>query len=139
MNDMQPLPPTIVPLRESALPDAAAALARAFQDDPLQTYVFPDPAERVARSPGHFTPLLRYGLKFGEVLTTTDPSAGAAVWLGPEASYHSKPSTLTGANGIASISDSVIAPVVAMYFYRLQAGNSMLSRKPIVLRCWGQE
>lgn len=71
--------PTIVPLREGDLPAAAAALA--LQDDPLQTYVFPDPAERAARSPGHFAPLLRYGLQFGEVLTTTASPAGAAVWL----------------------------------------------------------
>lgn len=77
--------PTATPLRESDLPAAAAALARAFQDDPLQAYVFPDPAERAVRSPGHFVPLLRYGLQFGEVLTTTGSPAGAAVWLGPDA------------------------------------------------------
>src|SRR5258708_1401720 len=77
--------PTIIPLGEVDLPAAAAALARAFQDDPLQTYVFPDPTERAARSPGHFAPLLRYGLQFGEVLTATGSPAGAAVWLGPDA------------------------------------------------------
>ncbi len=79
------VPPTIVPLSDGDLLAAAAGLAKAFQDDPLQTYVFPDPAERAARSPGHFAPLLRYGMRFGEVLTTSDPSAGAAVWLGPNA------------------------------------------------------
>ncbi len=77
--------PTIVPLREVDLPVAAEGLARAFQEDPLQSYVFPDPVERAARSPGHFAPLLRYGLRFGEVLSTTRPSDGAAVWLGPGA------------------------------------------------------
>ena len=77
--------PTIVPLREGDLSAAAAALARAFQDDPLQTYVFPDPIERALRSPGHFAPLLRYGLQFGEVFTTAGAPAGAAVWLGPNA------------------------------------------------------
>lgn len=77
--------PAILPLGEDDLPAAAAGLARAFQDDPLQTYVFPDPAERATRSPGHFAPLLRYGLAFGEVLTTSRPSDGAAVWLGPDA------------------------------------------------------
>jgi hypothetical protein len=77
--------PKIVALRESDLPAAAAALSRAFQDDPLQTYVLPDPVERAAQSPGLFAPLLRYGLNFGEVLTTAGSPAGAAVWLGPEA------------------------------------------------------
>ena len=51
----------IVPLREADVPVAAAALARAFMDDPLQTYVVPDPAERARKSPHHFEPLLRYG------------------------------------------------------------------------------
>lgn len=76
---------TIAPLREDDLAAAAAVLARAFHDDPLQTYVFPDPAERVARSPAHFESLLRYGLQFGEVLTTAGVPRGAAVWLGPNA------------------------------------------------------
>src|SRR5437870_1912575 len=78
-------PPKIVALREGDLPAAAAALSRAFQDDPLQTYVLPDPVERAAQSPGLFAPLLRYGLNFGEVLTTAGSPAGAAVWLRPEA------------------------------------------------------
>src|SRR5947208_10136531 len=77
--------PEIVPLRERDLPAAAAALSRAFHDDPLQMYVFPDPVERAARSPALFTPLLRYGLLFGEVLTTAGGPVGAAVWLGPAA------------------------------------------------------
>ena len=77
--------PEIVPLRERDLPAAAAALSRAFHDDPLQMYVFPDPVERAARSPALFTPLLRYGLLFGEVLTTAGGPEGAAVWLGPAA------------------------------------------------------
>src|SRR5258705_13905140 len=79
------IPPKIVALCEGDLPAAAAALSRAFQDDPLQKYVLPDPVERAAQSPGLFTPLLRYGLNFGEVLTTAGSPAGAAVWLGPEA------------------------------------------------------
>ena len=77
--------PTIVRLAEQDLSAAAAALARAFQDDPLQTYVFPEPVERAARSPALFAPLLRYGLLFGEVLTTAGAPMGAAVWLGPHA------------------------------------------------------
>ena len=75
--------PEIVPLRERDLPAAAVALSRAFHGDPLQTYVFPDPVERAARSPALFTPLLRYGLLLGEVLTTAGGPVGAAVWLGP--------------------------------------------------------
>lgn len=74
----------IVPLREADLAAAAAVLARAFQDDPLQTYTLPDPEERAALSPALFAAALRYGLLFGEVLTTAGSPAGAAVWLGPD-------------------------------------------------------
>ena len=74
----------IVSLREENLSAAAESLARAFHDDPLQAYVFPDAAERAARSPAHFAPLLRYGMLFGEVLTTQDKPLGAVVWLPPE-------------------------------------------------------
>lgn len=74
----------IVSLSEENLNSAAAALARAFHNDPLQKYVFPDETERAARSPAHFLPLLRYGMLFGEVLTNEGEPQGAAVWLPPE-------------------------------------------------------
>jgi len=76
--------PEIVSLRADDLHAAAAALARAFQDDPLQVYMFPDPVERAARSPAHFAPTVRYGLQFGEVLTTAGTPVGAAVCLPPD-------------------------------------------------------
>ena len=75
--------PNIVPLREENLSAAAEALARAFHNDPLQAYVFPDPIERAIRSPAHFAPILRYGLLFGEVLTTEGKPLGASVWIPP--------------------------------------------------------
>lgn len=61
---------------------ASRVLARAFQGDPLQSYVFPDPGERSALSPAHFEPLIRYGLLAGEVWAT-DPLNGVAVWWPP--------------------------------------------------------
>jgi ribosomal protein S18 acetylase RimI-like enzyme len=78
-------PPEIVSLNDHALPAAAAALARAFHDDPLQVHCLPDPVARAQRSPAHFELVLRYGLMFGEVLTTAGAPRGAAVWLGPDA------------------------------------------------------
>jgi ribosomal protein S18 acetylase RimI-like enzyme len=75
----------ITHLREADLPAAAAALNRAFYNDPLQVYTLPDPAERAERSPALFSAALRYGLLFGEVLTTPGEPLGAAIWLGPEA------------------------------------------------------
>ena len=78
-------PPEITHLREADLPAVADALSRAFQNDPLQVYTLPDPAERALLSPPLFAAALRYGLLFGEVLTNVGPPAGAAIWLGPDA------------------------------------------------------
>src|SRR5919107_1791267 len=75
--------PNIVTLREENLSPAAESLARAFHNDPLQAHVFPDPIDRASHSPEHFAPILRYGLLFGEVLTTEGTPLGASVWLPP--------------------------------------------------------
>lgn len=74
---------TAVSLHPSDLDAHAAALARAFQEDPLQTFIFPDPEERATRSPAHFASLLRYGQLFGQVFTIQGPATGAAVVLPP--------------------------------------------------------
>lgn len=71
-------------LSRDQLQAAAAAMARAFQDDPLQSYTLPDPEERARRSPAHFAPILEYGLRFGRVYTTHPEPLGAAVWLPPD-------------------------------------------------------
>ena len=49
-------------------------------NDPLQTYVFPDAAERGQKSPAHFEAVLRYGCMFGEVFATQIMEA-VVVWL----------------------------------------------------------
>lgn len=93
--------PNIVPLREENLTAAAEALARAFHGDPLQAYVFPDPIERASRSPEHFAPILRYGLLFGEVLTTEWEPLGASVWLPPgESEVTPERAAAAGLNGL---------------------------------------
>ena len=75
----------VVRLAEADLPAAAAAFTRAFYNDPLQVYTLPDPVEREERSPALFSAALRYGLLFGEVLTTPGEPLGAAIWIGPDA------------------------------------------------------
>ena len=76
--------PEIVRLREEDVPVIAAVFTRAFANDPLQVYTLPDPTERAERSPALFSAALRYGLLFGEVLTTAELE-GAAIWIGPDA------------------------------------------------------
>jgi len=62
------------------IPQVAAVLARAFQDDPLQHYLFPTAAERTRLLPALFRVVLHHGLRAGEVWTTAGAAAGAAVW-----------------------------------------------------------
>jgi ribosomal protein S18 acetylase RimI-like enzyme len=69
-------------LNECDIPAAGDALARAFQDDPLQVHVFPDADERAQRSRAQFCALVREGYLFGEVFTTAGLT-GVSVWMPP--------------------------------------------------------
>jgi GNAT superfamily N-acetyltransferase len=60
----------------------AITLARAFDDDPLTVWLFPNPAARRRRLPAFFRSLLRASIPFGEVYTTDDARC-AAIWNPP--------------------------------------------------------
>ncbi|MHC1558117.1 GNAT family N-acetyltransferase [Actinomycetospora sp. C-140] len=62
--------------------EVAAAMARAFADDGMFTFVFPDPARRPAKLDRFFHGAVRYGHLCGHALTTPDRSGGA-IWLPP--------------------------------------------------------
>jgi len=61
---------------------ATAILERAFGNDPLMHFMFPDPIERAKRSPWYYATNLKHSQLFGEVWTTADWS-GVAAWLSP--------------------------------------------------------
>ena len=69
-------------LTEQQLSQATAMIGRAFHEDPLSIYIYPDEAERTRRLPWLFNMALRYTLRYGEV-TTTPAITGAACWLPP--------------------------------------------------------
>jgi ribosomal protein S18 acetylase RimI-like enzyme len=75
----------VSPLRLDPLriAEAAAVLARAFHNDPLQRYVFPDEGQRSALSPAHFEPIIRFGHLAAEVWIVGDPIGAVAVWCPP--------------------------------------------------------
>lgn len=73
----------VLRLGEHQLPQATALIGRAFHNDPLSIYVYPDEAERLQKLPLMYSIPLRYALRYGEV-TTTPELAGAACWLGPQ-------------------------------------------------------
>jgi ribosomal protein S18 acetylase RimI-like enzyme len=68
---------------ENEVERVGASLAKAFFDDPLATYMLPNPDERRRLLPWHFASLARYGALFGESYTTSGDIRGAAVWLTP--------------------------------------------------------
>jgi predicted GNAT family N-acyltransferase len=74
---------TLQRLTETQLPQATAMVARAFYNDPVSVYVYPDAAERTRRLPLMFRFALCYTLRYGEI-TTTPQLTGAACWLPPE-------------------------------------------------------
>lgn len=64
------------------LPQTAAMIGRAFHNDPLPIYIYPQEARRARRLPLMFAIALRYTLRYGEI-TTTPEGTGAACWLPP--------------------------------------------------------
>lgn len=70
----------VVRLKESQLEAASDVFARAFLDDPLTTYIFPDDEDRDDLLFWYYSTIVQYGLYSGAVYTTTSCD-GIAVWL----------------------------------------------------------
>lgn len=70
-------------LERHQLAEAGDVLARAFHDDPIWTWVFPDAAARARTLPWFMEVGTRYCLLFGETYTTSGRVDGAADWLTP--------------------------------------------------------
>lgn len=73
----------VVELNPDDIPTAGGVLARALFDDGLTRHMYPDDEERKARTPWHFSAMVRYGVLFGRVLTTAGEPRGVAIWLPP--------------------------------------------------------
>ena len=71
----------LVRLQSSQIKPAVEVLTRAFQNDPLLQYSFPDEFERKKRAPYFFQFILRYSIRYGEVYATSPNLEGIAVWL----------------------------------------------------------
>lgn len=63
----------------------ARALGRAFQDDPVYAWIFPDPEERARKSPRMFRIFLRQVERHGAIITDAG-LRGAALWRPPQLS-----------------------------------------------------
>jgi GNAT superfamily N-acetyltransferase len=73
----------VVRLREEDLTAAGDAVARAFAEDPIAAFLYPRREGREKRVLSSFMPVVRYGMKQGEVYTTAGEPQGVAVWLPP--------------------------------------------------------
>ena len=73
----------------------AAVMSAAFQDDPVSSWLFPDPQERPARHASMFRAFIRQALRTGEADTTTELDA-VALWLDLEGD---EPDILSGRFG----------------------------------------
>jgi ribosomal protein S18 acetylase RimI-like enzyme len=81
-----PPPPTVRPFARADLTATVATLARAFDDDPVMAWIFPDEGMRRRRLPGFFAATLRgTSLRYEgtEVAVRGGQVLGAAIWLAP--------------------------------------------------------
>lgn len=74
----------LVRISEDNVKPASRMLARAFQDSSVYVYAFPDPNERIKKMLPAFESVLRYGMRYGKVYTTSDRVEGIAVWMRSE-------------------------------------------------------
>src|SRR3954449_2976700 len=81
MSGVATQPP--IPLRLDQVDQAAAMLARAFHDDSLPRFVFPDAVRRRQHLPALFAWWLRDALRDGDVLCLGAVQA-LAVWTPPQ-------------------------------------------------------
>jgi ribosomal protein S18 acetylase RimI-like enzyme len=80
-----------VRLDKANFKDVGVILSRAFQDDPMFTYIFSDPLRRAMITPKVFHSLIKYSSSNGgEVYTTPEAPNGGAIWLSP-GNTHTKP------------------------------------------------
>ncbi|MGI8551206.1 MAG: hypothetical protein ACR2PL_10555 [Dehalococcoidia bacterium] len=71
-------------LEESQIDQASRVLARAFYDDPMTLWVFPDESRRAEVLPGFFRIPVVHWRVFGQVQATA-ALAGFAIWQPPDA------------------------------------------------------
>jgi ribosomal protein S18 acetylase RimI-like enzyme len=73
------------PAVRADLAGAVGAMARAFHDDPVMTWIFPDEAMRRRRLPPFFASAIRGNMRQGntEVMVNGEQVLGCANWLAP--------------------------------------------------------
>ena len=107
-------------MKEECLSAAAKGLSNAFMNDPLQKYTFPDEAERIGKSPAHFSAALKCGLLFGEVYAP-QKGEGASIWLKPGGTEITP--EMADASGFSSLPDQIGQDAFERFFSVLAFGE----------------
>jgi GNAT superfamily N-acetyltransferase len=81
-----------LPLHPDQVETAAGMLARAFHDDPLARFIFPDLQRRRHHLPVLFGEWVRDGLRHGKVVTL-GADVAVAIWMPPHAAPPPQPGT----------------------------------------------
>ena len=74
-------------LTNAQIEPASRIIARAFQDDPLMEYYFPDESVRKEKLPYTFEFLLNYVITRGEVYAISPKLEGIALWLSSDKAH----------------------------------------------------
>ena len=64
-------------------------LSKAFNHDPIFTFLIPDTNQRLKTLNHYFQHVIKYGLRYGEVYSSLNLE-GISVWLPPKSSSHTK-------------------------------------------------
>lgn len=83
-GSLTPAPPSraVRPVEPDEQDAFYAMLARAFEDDPVSEYLFPDPGSRLRRLRSFYRSMMGSMAVHGR-LDTTDGIAGGAIWMAP--------------------------------------------------------
>jgi ribosomal protein S18 acetylase RimI-like enzyme len=71
----------LVRLEKSRINEAAEVFSRAFEDDPLVRWFFPEISSRFEMSLSYFRFRIMYGISYGEVYATSPNLEGLAIWI----------------------------------------------------------
>ena len=71
----------LISLEKAHIKPASHMLARAFRDDPIDDYAYPDAAEKARKLPHMYEFLLRYYLRYAQTYATSSRLEGIAVWV----------------------------------------------------------
>jgi ribosomal protein S18 acetylase RimI-like enzyme len=73
----------VITLDKDNIKPASQVLARAFHESSVYIYTYPEADERQKKSSREFESVLRYGLRHGQVHTTSERLEGIAIWIRP--------------------------------------------------------